>query len=282
MRSMLVTGASGFVGRHLVAALRNAGHRAVEHSSREGNIANCQFPSGQVDHVFHLAAKMFVPASWRAPADFYEVNVMGTVNVLEYCRKHSLALTFASSYVYGQPEYLPISEGHPLRAVNPYGHTKLLAEDVCGFYHTNFQVPVTVIRPFNIYGPGQTDQFLIPSLIQQALSPSPCITVSDTSPRRDHIYISDLIDLFLTSEAKPKPGIYNAGSGRSHSIAEIVNLINKMLPIAKPLKSRGETRPNEIPDVIADISKASAAFGWTPRVHICEGIRRTMEAMSPA
>ena len=280
MRSALVTGATGLVGRHLVAALRNADYHVVEHSSRDGNIARGQLPSGQIDHVFHLAAKMFVPDSWRSPADFYEVNVMGTVHVLEYCRAHSAGLTFISSYVYGQPEHLPISEDHPLRAVNPYGHTKLVAEDICRFYATNFQVPVTIVRPFNIYGPGQTDQFLIPLLIQQALSSSPSIIVNDTEPRRDYIYISDLIDLLLVSEARPQPGIYNAGSGCSHSIAEIVKLINGLLPVAKPLESRGETRTNEIPNVVADISKARAAFGWTPRIEMREGIGRTMQAMT--
>ena len=280
MKSALVTGASGFVGRHLVAALRGADYQVLEHSSRDGNIAHCELPSGRIDHVFHLAAKMFVPDSWRAPADFYDVNVMGTVNVLEYCRTHSASLTFASSYVYGQPEYLPISEDHPLRAVNPYGHTKLVAEDICRFYATNFKASVTIIRPFNIYGPGQTDQFLIPLLIRQALSSSPSILVNDIKPRRDYIYIGDLVDLFLASEATPKPGIYNAGSGCSHSIADIVKLINDLLPVAKPLESRGETRTNEIPDVVADISRAREAFGWTPQVEMREGIGRTMQAMA--
>ena len=230
--------------------------------------------------MFHLAAKTFVPASWQSPASFYEVNVMGTINVLEYCRKHSTPLTFVSSYVYGQPDYLPITESHPLRAVNPYAHSKLLAEDVCGFYTRNFQVPVTIIRPFNLYGPGQADQFLIPTLIRQALSPDhPAIVVNDTAPRRDYIYITDLIDLFLASAAKPNPGIYNAGSGCSYSIADIVNLINELLPVAKPLESRGDLRTNEIPDVVADVARARAAFGWMPQVNFRDGISRTMQAL---
>src|SRR5262245_10352960 len=133
--SILVTGASGFVGRHLTGALRRLGHRVLTHSTSDGDLARVEPQSEGVDHVYHLAARSYVPDSWNRPFAFYEVNVLGIVNVLEFCRKNGASLTLLSSYMYGKPDWLPISEDHPLRPFNPYGHSKLLAEEVAGFYH---------------------------------------------------------------------------------------------------------------------------------------------------
>src|ERR1035438_1527231 len=125
---ILVTGATGFLGRHLVEALEARGHGVRPHSSSQGDIAHCRLPIEGAHHVFHLAAKSFVPESWANPQGFYDVNVMGTVNVLEHCRRHRTPLTLISSYVYGHPRCLPVSEDHPLAAINPYAHTKILAD----------------------------------------------------------------------------------------------------------------------------------------------------------
>src|SRR5580692_7564682 len=116
MSQMLVTGASGFVGRRLVPALASKGYSVLTHSVEQGHIARSEFPPG-ASHVFHLAALTFVPDSWREPFAFYDVNVLGTANVLEYCRRNRCSMTFMSSFVYGQPKTLPIGEDHPLEAV---------------------------------------------------------------------------------------------------------------------------------------------------------------------
>jgi nucleoside-diphosphate-sugar epimerase len=275
MSSILVTGASGFVGRSLVDALKDKRHDVHEYSIEQGDIAHGQLPEVRTDQVFHLAARMFVPDSWKEPQAFYDVNVLGTVNVLEYCRKHKASLTLISSYVYGRPDSLPISEDHPLRAQNPYGQTKVLAEELCRFYELSFHVPVTIIRPFNLYGPGQPKHFLIPTLVAQALSAeSPEIVVNDESPRRDYIFITDLVELLTRVAEDPKRGAYNAGSGCSYSVAEIVGMINSLVPVPKSLRTRGEQRPNEIMDVVADIRKAREAFGWEPMVSMREGLAR--------
>src|SRR6266545_743941 len=266
MSRILVTGASGFVGRHLAPVLIQRGHTVFEHDIHDGHISTCAFRFDRVDHVYHLAGKVFVPASWVETREFYDVNVLGTVNTLEYCRGQKATCTLISSYVYGQPDRLPIGEDHPVRAVNPYSHTKLIAEEVGRFYETHMQVPVTIIRPFNLYGPGQAGNFLIPSLLRQAVNPEiDVICVEDDKPRRDYLYIDDFINLLARIPEKIRTGTYNAGSGCSFSVAQIVEAVNRLLPDPKPLRSRNKTRPHEIPDIVADIQKARRAFDWEPR-----------------
>jgi nucleoside-diphosphate-sugar epimerase len=273
--SILVTGASGFVGRRLVEALRRRGETVVTHSSRDGDLARMRPQARDVRHVYHLAAKTYVPDSWIRPQEFYEVNVLGTVNVLEYCRENGASLTLVSSYVYGRPERLPIPEDHPLRAFNPYGHSKLLAEQTAQFYRENYGARVTIVRPFNLYGPGQPDQFLIPTLIRQALSPAPdAIAVADLRPKRDYIYVDDLVDLLILAGAESEPGVYNAGTGVSTSVQEVAECIVALAGANKPVVSRQEERPNEVLDTVADITRARTHLGWQPTVGLREGLAR--------
>ena len=183
-KTVLVSGASGFIGRPLTQKLERAGYSVVRHSEASGDIASCHLPDG-AKHVFHLAARTFVPDSWSAPIPFYATNVLGTVNVAEFCRRHGASLTMMSSYVYGRPQFLPISEEHPVEAFNPYSHSKLLAEEVCRYYARQFGLRVTIIRPFNIYGPGQNGNFLVPTLLRQVLdSGAQEISIADDRPRR--------------------------------------------------------------------------------------------------
>jgi nucleoside-diphosphate-sugar epimerase len=277
---LLVTGAEGFIGRHLVAALRGAGRPVHTHDRGDGNIASCPLRFEDVRHVFHLAARTFVPDSWKNPRDFYEVNTLGTANVLEFCRRSGASLTLLSSYVYGNPLRLPIAEDHPLRPFNPYAHSKILAEQITAYYQDQFGVRAAVIRPFNIYGPGQATSFLIPTMISQALDPAcEAITVADLRPRRDFLYVRDLVSLLIATVDLPASAVLNAGSGASTSIGELLQLINDLLPSPKPLVSTCEERPAEVIDVVADISRAKKELNWAPRVVLAEGLRETMDRM---
>jgi UDP-glucose 4-epimerase len=276
--AILVTGANGFIGTHLVAALKSAGYVVYTHTHHGGDIAHCPLAFDGVAHVFHLAGKTYVPDSWESPLGFYHANVLGTVNVLEFCRRQHASITFISSYVYGKPDSLPIAENHPLRPLNPYSHTKILAEGIVGYYHSQFGVGATIVRPFNIYGSGQDQRFLIPTLIRQALDPRVAeIVVADLRPRRDYIHIRDFVALLLETARRAQGGIYNAGTGHSVSIEDLARAIASLTTKPKPLRSLAQERPEEVLDVVADISRANADLGWRPIVTLRDGLRDTIE-----
>jgi len=277
---LLVTGAEGFIGSHLVKALRAAGHDVLTHAKSQGDIRNCQLPFEGVEHVFHLAGRTFVPDSWTAPLSFYETNVLGTVNVLEFCRVSSASMTLVSSYVYGPPARLPISEDDPLQAYNPYSHTKILSEETALYYQRQFQVPVTIVRPFNVYGPGQDSRFLIPTILSQALDPmTDTIVISDLHPRRDYIFIADLIELLVRTASRKTGGIFNAGSGCSWTAGEVIAMANELIPVPKTVVSNELTRPWEIMNVLADITRARDQLGWGPQVTLRDGLQKTLTWM---
>jgi nucleoside-diphosphate-sugar epimerase len=278
--SILVTGASGFVGTHLVQALSERHERVVTHCGRDGDLSRTELNAQGIRHVYHLAGRTYVPDSWEQPRDFYQVNVLGTVNVLEFCRKSGSSMTLLSSYGYGHPTRLPTPEDHPLAASNPYGHSKILAEQTAQFYARAFQVPVTIVRAFNLYGPGQSPHFLIPTLIAQALAPDQnVVTVEDDRPRRDYIFIADLIDLLTRLGGGPNTGVYNAGTGVSTSVRDVAELVIKISGTAKPILSRGHHRQDEVMDTVADIVRAWKELNWRPRVDLEEGLRRTINSM---
>ncbi len=278
-KTVLVTGASGFIGRPLSERLEQAGCSVVRHSDAGGDIASCPLPGSGVNHVYHLAARTFVPDSWSEPLPFYTTNVLGTVNVAEFCRRQGASLTMLSSYVYGTPQFLPISEEHPVAAFNPYGHTKLLAEEVCRYYARQFGIKATIIRPFNVYGPGQTGHFLIPTLLRQVLDAEVReVSIADDRPKRDYLFIDDLLDLLLQTMNPQGFDTFNAGSGSSVNPRELADLMLRAAGLEKPVVSRSEVRTDEVLDTIADVGKAKRIFGWEPRVSLVEGLRRMIQA----
>ena len=281
MKKILVTGSNGFIGKALVKKLSGMGFTTIGFDMMDGDIAAegtlDYLEKEDISYVFHLAGKTFVPDSWSHPYSFYRTNVLGTTNVLEFCRKKEAGLTYVSSYVYGTPQYLPVDEKHPVKAFNPYSHSKLVAEEICQYYSDQFHLGITILRPFNVYGPGQSGQFLIPELIKKILDPAiPYIEVLDLRPKRDFVFIDDFINALYLSMEGPR-GIYNVGSGVSVSVEDVIREIMTDTGIVKPTKNMEKERPNEIFNLYADITKISKYIYWKPQIDIQEGIKRCIK-----
>jgi nucleoside-diphosphate-sugar epimerase len=277
-RNVLVTGATGFIGKCLVSRLEQTGITVYPFAVSVGqDVRDSEafepFKTKNISHVFHLAGRTFVPDSWEEPGQFYQVNTLGTQHVLDFCRAVKARLVYVSAYVYGIPQFLPISESHPVCPNNPYAHSKWLGEELCRFYSQHFGVPVTVLRPFNIYGPGQDQQFLIPSILRQARSKA-AITVKDITPRRDYLHIEDFVQSCIKSlQSNSQFSIFNVGSGCSISVKELLEMVKKHSPHTLEWKSTGEIRINEIPDTVADISAIQAALRWSPQLTLEDFVR---------
>lgn len=276
---VLVTGADGFVGARLCAFLKEIGHEVLTHNLSDGDITDIKAPEESLDHIFHLAARTFVPDSWKHPFDFYKTNTLGTEAVLEVCRKKNCSLTFISSYVYGQPDKLPIAETHPLKPNTPYNHSKLMGEELCRFYNQHFKVSVTVLRPFNIYGHGQAPHFLIPTILDQVLDQNKHeVKVQNLKPKRDYLYIDDFVKCIASTAKLDGFHNFNVGSGKSYSVGDIIKRIQDVSGVHKQVVETGEKRNNEVNDVVADISLIKKETGWKPEVAFREGLRLMVEA----
>lgn len=274
---ILVTGSNGFIGKYLVGSLIERGHEVFCHDSSKGSLTerNSLDIYQEIDFVYHLAALTFVPESWSNTFGYFETNILGTVTVLEFCRKHSCGLVFMSTYIYGEPEYLPIDENHQVSAVSPYHESKIIGEELCRFYHEKFGVQSIVFRPFNIYGAGQNKNFLLAKVVDQILDPNVQeVSVFDLRPKRDYIYIKDMIEvLLLALHKKNEFEVYNLGSGISYSVEEAIKLIMKVTGIKKPYFSVGNTRKDDILDCVADISSIHERFGYEIQYSFEDGLR---------
>jgi GDP-4-dehydro-6-deoxy-D-mannose reductase len=277
--SILITGSAGFIGQHLVPVLQRGGD-VLALDRRAGNIETAEawsaLPAANV--VIHLAGKSFVPASWADPSIHIRANLSGALAALEYCRKHRARLVFLSSYLYGTPEQLPIPETAPLRVTNPYALSKQLAEETCRFYAEHFGLDVTILRPFNAYGAGQASSFLIPAIVQAVEAGEP-IHVKDLEPRRDYVHVADLVRAIVAATRGPAGySVFNVGSGVSHSVAEVISLVQELWGTSLPVVSEGVRRAGEIMDTVADVSAAARALQWRPQISLAEGLQRMRQA----
>ena len=278
---ILITGYRGFIGSYLLDRLKNSVHELILLDIADGvDICNWQqFQSvEEVNFVIHLANLSFVPASYENPRKFYEINYLSTLNMLELCRLKNAGMIFFSSYVYGHPQYQPIDEHHPVYAFNPYAQTKVICESLCEGYNRDFKVPVTIFRPFNIYGKGQNPDFLIPSIIEQARKGK--ITIKDDRPKRDYIHVLDIIEAIVavieTKNSDHKIKTYNLGTGISYSVKKIVEIVQSLFNTEIDYLCTNEYRPNDVMDTVADITKIKRELEWSPAITIVEGIKKMM------
>jgi NAD dependent epimerase/dehydratase len=308
---ILVTGADGFIGSHLTEALIE---RAAEVTAlclynsfdkhgwldklpeaararlkvQRGDIRDAalvrRIMRGQ-DVVFHLAALIAIPYSYVASQSYVETNVLGTLNVLEAAREIGVARVVhtSTSEVYGTALTLPITEDHPLQGQSPYSASKIGADIMAEAFARSFDLPVAILRPFNTYGPRQSERAVIPTVIRQLLDPTcAAIRIGDTSTVRDFTFVDDTVAAFLAIGLAPdiefgRP--YNAGSGKAVSVAETIDLVVRLAGLDKPLQRDAiRMRPSnsEVRALLADSSRLAAAAGWRPKVDLCEGLTRTV------
>jgi len=275
---VVVTGAGGFLGRQLAKRLRTVGVDVVELSRASGfHLLDDPLPLQGVDHLFHLAGETGVVEAWDDPPRFHLVNSHGTVRVLDQARLAGCSVTYVSAYIYGTPRQLPIDESHPVAPNNPYAFSKWMAEQACEWYAQTFGLPITVIRLFNVYGPGQSNRFLIARIVEKMLDPAtPAIELMDLAPKRDYLFIDDAVAALMCSRPTSGYQLFNVGSGKSHSVSEVVDTVIQASGISKPVVDKHQARPNEIPDVVADCARLRTVSGWTPRVSLRDGIVRML------
>ena len=272
--TVIVTGASGFIGRALVVRLKSLGFKVVEFNHSDGDIVDPALFSAlpKASHVIHLAGRHFVPDSWAEPLEFLRVNLLGTQNIIDHCLKHGSKLIFSSAYLYGVPDYNPIAEDHPVTSNNPYALSKYFGEQLIEFFCDYKGLNATALRLFNVYGDGQNIEYLIPSILSQVASGHD-IEVNNLLPSRDYVYIEDVVtSIILAMEPSHKYGVFNIGSGASYSVEELIDIIKKVTEIDTKVISRELYRENEVMDVVADTRRAQEILGWTPKYTLEQGL----------
>ena len=307
-KSVLVTGAGGFLGSHLVERLVELGARVralVRYNSRndwgllellpppvtseiEVFLGDLTDPFGTARAVqgcriiFHLAALIAIPYSYQAPAHYVATNIGGTLNLLEAARQQGVErfLHTSTSETYGTAQYTPIDEAHPLRGQSPYAASKIGADKLAESYHLSFGLPVVTLRPFNTYGPRQSARAIIPTIISQGLS-GPVIRLGRLTPLRDLTFVSDVVAGFIQAAASPRAvgEVINLGSGRAITIGDLARRIIGLLEGGKEITlEEARLRPDasEVMELICNYGKAKQVLGWQPQVDLEEGLTRTI------
>jgi len=277
-KRIIVTGSEGFLGRHLVQKLRREGAEIIG-IAKGGDVTDWDQVKiyHDIDIIYHLAAKTYIPTANEDPREMYRTNLIGTLNMLELGRRNGAkSFIFASSYIYGHPKYIPINESHPVNPTNAYSRSKALAEDLCGAYYQDYGLGCVIIRAFNIYGEGQKDDFLIPTIIKQIAKRE--IELRDSEPRRDFLYVNDAVEAYVRAAKYCRSNfeVFNIGSGVSYSIDEIVRKIIAVSGQRVGVRYLHLRRENEVMNTVADIRKAREKLGWEPKFSIEEGLKNVM------
>ena len=306
-KTVLVTGAGGFIGSHLTERLvtLSANVRALVRYNSSGTWGwldtstardEIEVVSGDirdrdsigqafkgVDVVFHLAALIGIPYSYSTPLAYVRTNIEGTLNVLQLARQSDVGLTVhtSTSEVYGSARYVPIDEEHPLQGQSPYAASKIGADYMVDSYHRSFGLPVTTVRPFNAYGPRQSDRAIVPTIVTQALSASE-VRLGNLSPTRDLTYVTDTAEGYILVAESPEAvgQTINIGSGREISIRELAETILRLSGRNVPIVLDDErVRPegSEVERLCADSSKALRISGWRPKISLQKGLADTMD-----
>ena len=307
MTKVLVTGADGFIGSHLTEMLYNKGYSVKALSQynsfnnwgwlervnckKEIEILNgdirdpyfCKYISKDVDIIFHLAALIAIPFSYIAPNSYVETNIIGTLNICQAAKENRVSrlIHTSTSEVYGTAKYVPIDENHPLQPQSPYSATKIAADAMAMSFYNSFNLPVTIVRPFNTYGPRQSARAVIPTIITQIASGAKEIKLGDISPTRDFNYVDDCCRAFIMlAEIDETIGeTINVGSNTEISIGDIFKLIKELMFSDVTFINESERNRPEKSEVFrlwCDNKKIIDLIDYKPQTNIQEGLKKTI------
>jgi UDP-glucose 4-epimerase len=277
---VLVAGSRGFIGRAVSRHLGALGVGVIDAGRHTGvDFANARAVSTlpPCDAVVHLAGRTDVADAHGGPLPFFQDNVVSTLHLLEHARRHGSAFVLASSYVYGQPRYLPVDETHPVAAIGPYATSKVMAEDLARAYHRDAGVPVVILRLFNVYGSGQRDRFLVPAIVNGLRAGA--LRLGRATPRRDFVHVEDVAEAFAAALTcrSTEAEVFNIGSGRSISVRDLVETMTTLSRRQVPVEYDTHARAGDLDDVVADVRKAARVLGWRPRVALEAGLSRLLD-----
>ena len=308
--AVLVTGAGGFIGSHLVEALLHEEYqvRALVHYNGRGNWNHLEelaaeqkaqldvrlgdvmdpfFVRDLVDGcetVFHLAALIGIPYSYLAPASYLATNLGGTLNILEACRQTKVrrVIVTSTSEVYGTARYTPINEAHPLQAQSPYSASKIAADKLAESYVCSFDLPVVTLRPFNTFGPRQSARAVIPTILTQALTGAREIQLGSLEPQRDLTFVEDTARAFVLAARAPQIDgqVIHFGQGEAIRIGDLAARCLEVVGSSARIvgvSERQRPEKSEVGLLLCDPSRARDLLGWTPRVSLDDGLRRTAD-----
>lgn len=307
---VLVTGADGFIGSHLAEELVKKGYQVkaftyynsfgtwgwLDSMSKDvlNNIeifsGDIRDPNGvrtsmkDVDEVFHLAALIAIPFSYHSPDSYVDTNIRGTLNVLQAARDLNIAklLITSTSEVYGTAQYVPIDEKHPYQGQSPYSATKIGADRLAESFYRSFGTPVTIVRPFNTYGPRQSARAVIPTIISQLLAGKKELKLGSLTPTRDFNYVMDTVAAFIAIAESDKTigEEINIATQKEISIGELAEeIISQINPSARIICDEARFRPekSEVNRLLGCNEKIKRLTDWRPRYTLEQGIQETIE-----
>lgn len=311
MKKILLTGADGFIGSHLLEKLISNNYNVkalvqynsfnsfgwIDHIDKrllkktEVVLGDLRDPENinkitkDCSVVLHLGALISIPYSYSAVSSYLDTNVRGTLNILECCKKMNGKLKMihtSTSEVYGSAKYVPIDENHPLQAQSPYAATKIAADKLAESFYKSFDLPITTIRPFNAFGPRQSNRAVIPSIINQIYNEKSFVKIGSLYPKRDFNYVSDICNAYLS--AIKKDNIYgetfNIGSGYEISIDSLLKTLFKISGVTKEIitdEIKIRPKKSEVDRLLADNKKAKKFLNWSPKFSGKKGLTKYLK-----
>ena len=309
MKKIFITGACGFIGSHLVELFLKKNLKVIAYDLYNSNnnfgwlnhlkennklkiilgdvsdFKSLENSCQSCDTIIHLASLIGIPYSYTSPSSYLRTNINGTYNILELAirKKIDNVLITSTSEVYGEQKYLPIDENHPIEASSPYAATKIAADNLALSYYKSFGLPIKIIRPFNVYGPRQSQRAIIPTIIMQILNKNKNIKLGNLHPSRDYTFVKDTCDAIYQlgkMKNKGKGQIFNIGNKKSYKIIEIAEKIKKIMKSNMNIKlDKNRVRPykSEVDNLECENKKIKKFSKWKSKYSFDNGLKETIK-----